>query len=356
VTGAKYHKVFTRLWSSPGFRAAGDDERLATVYVLTCRHRNTEGLFVLPMPLAAHELVWSVERTGEAFEALEVSGFVAVDPTVDLVWLVNAVEWNTPVGEKQLRGAVNVLAETPESFLQAHYLLRCREVCPDLAALITSDLKWSDTPSIPLRYPSGITIRISSSISSSNSSSSSSSSAPPNETNRDVEPAVAELVELVELADDLIETLGVVGAVANQGERKLVQRALNRGWTKTDLLDEACDIAGRDDIDSPRRYLNAVLRRLANTNPPTTTKNHPEPPRGLLDDQRTPCTTCHATAWVDNDDGTVTRCTDCTTTGIAGAPAGTLPPPHSGGVDATARAAARTELEAGLKRAREDTR
>ena len=28
MAGARYHKVFTRLWSSPGFRSAPDDQRL----------------------------------------------------------------------------------------------------------------------------------------------------------------------------------------------------------------------------------------------------------------------------------------------------------------------------------------
>ena len=329
MTGARYHKVFTRLWSSPGFRSAPDDQRLAMLFVLTCRHRNTEGLFTLPLPLAAHELAWPIERTRAAFDALEGAGFIAVDLDVDLVWLINAVAWNAPRGEKQLRGAVNVLAETPDSFLQAHYLVKCRELCPELAALIASDLRWSDTPSIPLRYPMGITIRISSSISSSNSSSNSSSSSsssgdepepPPAPT-----PADPALVRLVELADDLIETLGIVGAVANEGERKLVARALARGWTEAQLLEESYDVASRDNIDSPRRYLGRILRRLANTDPPsvTLTAMPTAERRGALFDERPACDHCDGSGMVGGigDDGRPEPVSPCPACHVLGATA-----------------------------------
>jgi hypothetical protein len=129
--------------------------------------------------------------------------------------------------------------------------------------------------------------------------------------------ANAELV-LVELADALIEALGIVDAVATTGERKLVTRALARGWTPTDLLDEAHDIGGRDDIDSPRRYLGAVLRRMANTGSEHPAAGQDLGVRGLLDDERPPCARCGASGVVGGlgpdglpDGSPVTPCPDC---------------------------------------------
>jgi hypothetical protein len=151
--------------------------------------------------------------------------------------------------------------------------------------------------------------------------------------------------ELVLLADQTIQAATQdPTALADPAQRQAVAEALAAGHPPSALL-----AAGQEASSGhrPLGLLRAILKRLAN-----------EPPerRPLLDDQRTPCGTCHATTWIDNDDGTVTRCTDCTTpANPTSTPAGTLPPPHSGGIDATARAAARTELTAGLKRAREDT-
>jgi hypothetical protein len=321
MTGARYHKVYTRLWSSPEFRVASDDQRLATVYVLTCRHRTTEGLFVLPLPLAAHELGWPIDRTRAAFELLERTHFVAVDSDTDVIWLVNAVAWNKPKGPKQLQGAVNTLAEVPDTFLRPHYLLKCRADCPDLAAAIESQLGWpdtlsdtlSDTPSIPLRYP----FDSSSSSSSSSSNSSSSVSAPSDPGDPiDTPPPLAEVVEL---ADRIVETLGIVDALANEGERRIVARALERGWTRTELIDAGWTVAARDDIDRPRAYLLKVLTRMANDGPdegPAKAERRP-----TLDDERPDCTACAGSGWVDvwdhDQSAGVEPCPTCARTRLA---------------------------------------
>lgn len=141
---------------------------------------------------------------------------------------------------------------------------------------------------------------------------------PPSPPPAGLAPDAAELARLVGLTDDLIETLGIVGAVANEGERKLVARALARGWSETQLLEESYDVAGRDDIDSPRRYLGRILRRLANTDPPsvTVTALPADGRRGALHDERTPCLTCDGSGMVgglgpDGRPEAVRPCPDC---------------------------------------------
>jgi hypothetical protein len=306
MTGARYHKVYCRLWLSHDFRTATDDQRLATVYVLTSRHRTSEGLFLLPMPLAAHELGWPIDRTRAAFELLERAHFVAVDNETDVIWLVNAVAWNQPRGPKQLQGAVNTLAEVPETFLRPHYLRKCRVDCPDLAAAIQAQLGWTDTPSIPLRYPFDSSISISSSSSSSSSTSSAAASSDAEDpSGADTEP---ELSVVVELADEIVGTLGIVDALANEGERRIVARALDRGHTRTALLDAAWTVAARDDIDRPRAYLLRVLTRMANEPPASPDRNEH---RAGLDDERDECQPCGASGWVDAGEGGVIRCPAC---------------------------------------------
>ena len=143
---ARYHTVYSRLWSSRDFRSWTEDGRLLALYLLTCPARTTEGLFRLPIPLAAYDLGWQQDRTGQALAELETAGFIAIDRDTDLVWLVNAVKWNAPRGPKQIKGAVNALSDVPSSPLRVPYLDRCRSVSPELADAISTDLKWQPYP------------------------------------------------------------------------------------------------------------------------------------------------------------------------------------------------------------------
>ncbi len=144
----RYHKVPSRIWLEPWFRSGGEDARAAALYLLTCPHRTTEGLFRLPVPLAAHDVGWPVERFQAAVAALSAEGFVELDPATDLVWLVDALATDAPRGPKQVKGAVRALAELPPTSLRAGYLTQARELCPEFAEAIETALGWvSDTPS-----------------------------------------------------------------------------------------------------------------------------------------------------------------------------------------------------------------
>ena len=112
--GARYHVVFTRVWSNPEFRARSADARDAWMYLLTCPHRNTEGLFRLPIPAAAYDLQWSPERTATALAELEAAGFIAMDPATDVVWLINAIAANT-----------GLACDVPTSAQQSTSSVRC---------------------------------------------------------------------------------------------------------------------------------------------------------------------------------------------------------------------------------------
>lgn len=320
MTGGRYHRVFSRIWTSADFRRWTDDGRLAALYVLTCPHRNTEGLFRLPLPLAQHDLGWTTERTTTALAELERSDFIATDPDADLVWLVNAVKWNTPKGPKQIKGAVNALADVPSSMLRARYLEHCRQHCPELADAIEADLGWDDrypiegvskgypdavpdvsggeespsagadpasscgkppdqgeqTPSIPLRYPFDC---------SSSFSSSSSSSTPPTPPTPDavrVQGVEGEGVAVeedggggseivdsgaVRIADQILTMVGVLDEGANGDEIDRVAQLLELGWTEPKLLELARIARSNPDARNPRRYLFGILGKRVEDGP-----------------------------------------------------------------------------------------
>lgn len=147
MSGGRYQRVPSRLWTDPVFRGWSDPARSAALYLMTCPHRNTEGLFRLPVPLAAYDLGWSVGDMAAALAELEVAGFVEIDSTTDLVWIRDALSWDPPANANRVKGAVRVLMELPVSPLLESFLAVAVDVCPDLASALVDALGWaSDCP------------------------------------------------------------------------------------------------------------------------------------------------------------------------------------------------------------------
>jgi hypothetical protein len=115
----KYNYVFTDFWHDTGDWP--DDERLVAIYLLTCEHRSTEGLFQAPAGYVASDLGWEVPRVEEALEALQERGWLEVER--GWVLLRNALRWQQPRGPKQIEGAVRQLVGAPHaSPLWEHFL------------------------------------------------------------------------------------------------------------------------------------------------------------------------------------------------------------------------------------------
>lgn len=261
----QYHRVFARIWENADFRAYTNDARLAALYALTCSHRNTEGLFRLPITYAAYDLLWPVERAEQAFDDLESGGFLARDKATDYVWLVNALKWNLPVGPKQVAGAANRVGGAPDTELRARFLLEARAICPKLADDLQTRYAWSDTPSIQYRYTSDSSSSSSSSNSSSNSNSATTPRARPKSDPTELAAAA------VALGDTLLERIGYVDAQAGPDITQYVERALARGWPPSNLEDAATEIGAIPHAEiekSPRHVLLGCLRKRANEDPP----------------------------------------------------------------------------------------
>jgi len=310
---SRFSVVYSRVWSNPEFRARSADGRDAWLYLLTCPHRNTEGMFRLPVPVAAYDLQWDPERTSTAFAELESAGFIAIDPATDVVWLVNAITWNAPKGPKQVKGAVNALADVPSSpALQARYLDKCRSACPELAEAIDTHLKWDrypiDTPSEGLGYPSDSSYSFSSSFSASTPP-----SPPPVDT---VEPGaaegrrwVAEDAEVVALGDRLVALDYADPEPAKIDERRYIARALNRGWTIDQLEDLAAEAMSRDHVGEPRDYLRGGLKKRANSDPDGAPQPEAPPATGWRADWAAvqALVKRYGSEWIQHPDGLTPR-------------------------------------------------
>jgi len=124
-----YQRVYAEIWDEPW----SQDLRYLALYLLTCRHRNTEGLYRLPLNYATEDMEWSRAKVQRALAGLCDIGFVDYDGAAKVVWIVKAIGRQVPRGPKQVAGAVNAVREVPASRLDIPFLRGIEGVSVDLA-------------------------------------------------------------------------------------------------------------------------------------------------------------------------------------------------------------------------------
>jgi hypothetical protein len=166
-SSSPYATVLASFWPDTG--TWSDDERICALYLLTCGHRKTEGLFRVPDLYAAHDLGWTMDRLRSALQLLADRGWLMRDG--DWVLLVKSlrIEQNRPKGRPRIVGACNAVEGAPRSSpLYRRFWEEAGKHCPDLhEALDRPTGDPLDTPS----GPSAGTPEYSTSNSSSTSSS-----------------------------------------------------------------------------------------------------------------------------------------------------------------------------------------
>ena len=110
-----------------------DDTTTVALYLLTCPHRTTEGLFRLPKPYAMADLDWDASRFNAAFSRLEQEGFLAYDDDAALLLLVNSLKYQRPDNANQQKGAEKALEDLPDSPLWDTFLRSAEEHCQSFA-------------------------------------------------------------------------------------------------------------------------------------------------------------------------------------------------------------------------------
>jgi hypothetical protein len=143
-----YATVLATFW--PDTESWSSDERVCALYLLTCGHRKTEGLFRVPDGYAADDMGWDVGRFTAAIDLLEARGWLMRDGAWVLLVKSLRIEQNRPKGRPRILGARNAVATAPRS--SPLYRRFCEEAarhCPDLHEVL-------DEPSgDPLDTPSG---------------------------------------------------------------------------------------------------------------------------------------------------------------------------------------------------------
>lgn len=125
-----YYKVGPSFWLDHDWN---DDERLAALYLLTCPHRTTEGLFRMPLTYAATDMGWELSRFKAAFSRLLTDGFVEYDDQASVVLIVSALKWQAPENPNQVKAALRAIDKLPETPLLSRFRTLAETLCPRLA-------------------------------------------------------------------------------------------------------------------------------------------------------------------------------------------------------------------------------
>jgi hypothetical protein len=111
----RYYRVSPRFWSRAEQRGWDDDTKLLALYLLTCSHRSTEGIYRLPRKYAQADLEWSPQRLGERLTQLIADGFCDYDDDAQVVLILGALKYQATANENMAKSALKRLAELPET-------------------------------------------------------------------------------------------------------------------------------------------------------------------------------------------------------------------------------------------------
>lgn len=130
---AHFYPVSPAFWDDEKVQEWPDAQQKLALYLLTCKHRNLEGLFVLKPQYAAADCCWSPAKTAKYLAALVDEGFCEYDAKTRVVLLPNALSYYQPKTKPQLKGALADLAKVPATPLKQRFMEQAEHFAPDLA-------------------------------------------------------------------------------------------------------------------------------------------------------------------------------------------------------------------------------
>jgi hypothetical protein len=132
----QYQRVYPKFWLD--MRGQSTETKLAGLYVLTSKHRATEGLYHLPLAYAADDIEMSLRKVERAFELLADQGLIAYDPETQIVLIRKALTYpgQAPATDKQVAGAMRVIEHLPPTPLREALVEMATTHAPRFAAAL----------------------------------------------------------------------------------------------------------------------------------------------------------------------------------------------------------------------------
>lgn len=117
----RYYRVSPRFWTRAEQRGWSDDHKILALYLLTCPHRTTEGIYRLPAKYAQADLEWSAERFTKRLAELSADGFCMYDEDAQVVLIMGAMKYQATSNDNMAKAAVKRLAELPNTPLTSEF-------------------------------------------------------------------------------------------------------------------------------------------------------------------------------------------------------------------------------------------
>ena len=110
-----YSKIDSLFWRDQKNRKLSDDGKLLFLYLLTCPHRSSIGLYYLPEQYVASDIKWTLERVQKGFKELLQNGCIKYDKDNEIVFIKNFLRYNSFENSNQIRGAIKFLGTLPDT-------------------------------------------------------------------------------------------------------------------------------------------------------------------------------------------------------------------------------------------------
>lgn len=145
---AHFFPVSPLFWDDERVSTWNDAQQKLALYLLTCKHRNLEGLYVLKIEYAAADLGWNPAKVRKYLAALELEGFCLYDEAARVVLLPNALDYYQPKSKLQLKGAMADLATVPATPLKERFEAEAETRAPELFKALVDGIPMNgDEPS-----------------------------------------------------------------------------------------------------------------------------------------------------------------------------------------------------------------
>lgn len=137
---ARYYPVSPLFWMDDKIGQLDDQGKILALYLLTCEHRNLEGLYRLPYAYIQADLAWDEVTVREEMATLIGLGFINYDEAARVVFLPKALKYHNPKSAKQVQGAVNALQQVPDTTLWHLFVEAAATYAPALSEAIGNPL------------------------------------------------------------------------------------------------------------------------------------------------------------------------------------------------------------------------
>lgn len=110
-----YGKVHETFWDDPKIRALPESARVLMLYLITCRHKNRLGCYVLDPHYAAADLQWPQAKVTEGLAQLTAAGRIEYDAANRVVLVKRFLVHNALENSNVVLGAVSELRSLPDT-------------------------------------------------------------------------------------------------------------------------------------------------------------------------------------------------------------------------------------------------